>query len=128
MCSDDKIAILSKTYQLFDLRIEVVCPPGQPIRCGAKDGDHFDLVGEMISLPPGQAFSMYSLGSMLPLLSGMQRTNQLTDWMTSEMEVACPDPACKSLLRIRRTGLRTFNLENVSVDFTPAVHMHEGVI
>ncbi|KAL1666169.1 hypothetical protein GGF50DRAFT_51173, partial [Schizophyllum commune] len=108
------------TYKLFDLRVEVVCPPGELIRCGAKDGDYFDLVGEMISLPPGQAFSMYSLGAMLPLLAGMQRTHDLADWMTREMEVACPDPDCKSRLRIRRLGLRTFDLDNVSVAFIPA--------
>ena len=55
--------LVQKTYKLFDLRVEVVCPPGELIRCGAKDGDYFDLVGEMVSLPPGQAFSMYSLGT-----------------------------------------------------------------
>ncbi|KAL1672333.1 hypothetical protein EV122DRAFT_284060 [Schizophyllum commune] len=133
MSLDDKIAILNKqppassddgpvhkTYKLFDLRVEVVCPPGELVRCGAKDGDYFDLVGEMISLPPGQAFSLYSLGAMLPLLAGMQRTHDLADWMTREMEVACPDPDCKSRLRIRRLGLRTFDLDNVSVAFIPA--------
>ncbi|TRM62106.1 hypothetical protein BD626DRAFT_499923 [Schizophyllum amplum] len=108
------------TYQLFDLRVEVVCPPGERILCGARDGDHFLLVGEMLSLPPGQAFSIYSLGSILPLLSGMQRTHQMTDWMTSETEIACPDPLCKSKLRIKRTGLRTFGPGNVSLDFTSA--------
>lgn len=51
------------TFELFDLRVEVVCPPGARILCGAKPGDHFVLRGEMLHLPPGQGFSIYSLGA-----------------------------------------------------------------
>ena len=50
------------TFQLYDLRVEVVCPPGQRILCGAKPGDYFTLEGELLKLPPGQGFSIYSLG------------------------------------------------------------------
>lgn len=50
------------TFQLYDLRIEVVCPPGERIMCGAKEGDYFTLEGEMLYLPPGQGISIYSLG------------------------------------------------------------------
>ena len=50
------------TFQLYDLRVEVVCPSGERILCGAKEGDHFTLEGEMLHLPPGQGFSIYSLG------------------------------------------------------------------
>lgn len=50
------------SYQLYDLRVEVVCPPNERIMCGAKPGDHFTLQGEMLYLPPGQGFSIYSLG------------------------------------------------------------------
>jgi hypothetical protein len=50
------------TFELYDLRVEVVCPPGARILCGAKEGDHFTLEGEMLHLPPGQGFSIYSLG------------------------------------------------------------------
>jgi hypothetical protein len=48
-------------FQLFDLRVEVVCPPGKRIMCGAKEGDYFMLQGEMLYLPPGQGISLYSL-------------------------------------------------------------------
>lgn len=54
MASDD-------SFQLFDLRVEVVCPPGAKILCGAKEGDYFMLEGEMLHLPPGQGISIYSL-------------------------------------------------------------------
>jgi uncharacterized repeat protein (TIGR04076 family) len=49
------------TFQLYDLRVEVICPPGERILCGAKEGDHFTLEGEMLHLPPEQGFSIYSL-------------------------------------------------------------------
>lgn len=51
----------SDTFELYDLRVEVVCPPGQRILCGAKDGDYFTLQGEMLYLPPNQGISIYSL-------------------------------------------------------------------
>lgn len=52
------------TFELYDLRVEVAVPKGDQRRilCGAKEGDYFELRGEMISLPGGQGFSMYSLG------------------------------------------------------------------
>lgn len=53
-------------FQLYDLRVEVVCPPGKRIMCGAKEGDYFTLKGEMMYLPPGQGISIYSLGACGP--------------------------------------------------------------
>lgn len=50
------------SFELYDLRVEVVCPPGERIMCGAKEGDFFTLEGEMLYLPPGQGISIYSLG------------------------------------------------------------------
>ena len=65
--------------------------------------------GEMIHLPPGQGFSIYSLAALLPLLPAKQRQTHKHDWMTSDAEVACPDPNCSTRLRITRTGLRRFS-------------------
>ncbi|KAI0769852.1 hypothetical protein C8Q74DRAFT_1369106 [Fomes fomentarius] len=96
------------TFQLYDLRVEVVCPPGQRIMCGAKEGDYFTLEGEMLYLPPGRGISIYSLGSVLPLLAAKQRMTAANDWISTDAEVACPDPCCPSRLRILRTGIRTF--------------------
>ncbi|KAJ8585199.1 hypothetical protein M405DRAFT_745677 [Rhizopogon salebrosus TDB-379] len=103
------------TFQLYDLRVEVICPPGERILCGAKEGDHFTLEGEMLHLPPEQGFSIYSLGAVLPLLAAKQRVTHPNDWMTTDAEVACPDPNCKSRLRIVRTGVRTFSHAEVTV-------------
>lgn len=49
-------------FELYDLRIEAVCPPEARIMCGAKNGDFFTLEGEMMYLPEGQGLSIYSLG------------------------------------------------------------------
>lgn len=40
---------------------QVICPPNEKIYCGAKQGDHFILRGEMLHLPKDQGFSIYSL-------------------------------------------------------------------
>ena len=45
---------------------------------------------------------------MLPLLAAKQRVTDANDWMTSDAEVACPDPNCPTRLRITRTGKRSF--------------------
>ena len=90
-------------------RVEAIVPAGTTVYCGAKDGDYFELQGEMLSLPPGQGFSMYSLASVLPLLAAKQRATHANDWMTSDTDVACPDPNCGSRLRIKRMGLRRFS-------------------
>jgi uncharacterized repeat protein (TIGR04076 family) len=55
-------SIKDDLFQLYDLRVEVVCPPGERILCGAKEGDCFTVQGEMLHLPEGQGISLYSLG------------------------------------------------------------------
>jgi uncharacterized repeat protein (TIGR04076 family) len=97
------------TFELFDLRVEVVIPDNGPVYCGAKPGDYFELQGEMLYLPPGQGLSIYSLASVLPLLAAKQRPTHAHDWMTTDSDIACPDPNCSTRLRIRRTGLRRFS-------------------
>ena len=42
------------SFELCDLRVEAVVPPGAKVYCGARDGDYFELKGEMLTLPPGQ--------------------------------------------------------------------------
>ena len=61
------------SFTLYDLRVDVICPEGAPIYCGAKPGDYFELRGEMLTLPPGHGLSIYSLAAVLPLLAAKQR-------------------------------------------------------
>ncbi len=106
-----------RSFTLHDLRVEVVAPEGARIYCG-QPGDHFELRGEMLHLPPGQGFSIYSLGAVLPLLAAKQRATDGNDWMSTDAEIACPDPNCPSRLRITRIGTRVFR----HADTTAVVH------
>jgi uncharacterized repeat protein (TIGR04076 family) len=109
------------SFELYDLRVEVTAPEGARLLCGARPGDHFELRGEMLHLPEGQGFSIYSLAAVLPLLAAKQRPTHGNDWMTTDSEIACPDPNCPSRLKITRLGLRRFSHAQ-----TTAVPLHHG--
>ena len=95
-------------FELYDLKVEVIAPPDATLWCNAKSGDWFELRGELLHLPAGQGFSLYSLAAVLPLLAAKQRVTHPNDWMDSDTDIACPDPNCPSLLRITRLGKRRF--------------------
>ena len=97
-----------ESFELYDLKVEIVRSGEGRIYCG-KEGDCFELRGEMLHLPPRQGFSIYSLAAVLPLLAAKQRHTHRNDWMTSDAEVACPDPNCPTRLRITRLDKRRFN-------------------
>ncbi len=107
------------SFELYDLRVEVVAPPGARLYCSAKPGDWFELRGENLFLPEGQGFSIYSLAAVLPLLAAKQRQAHPNDWMSTDAEVACPDPNCPSRLRITRLGLRRFRHSDVTATERP---------
>jgi uncharacterized repeat protein (TIGR04076 family) len=113
-------AVPNDSFDLYDLRVEVVAPEGAKLYCGAKIGDYFELRGEMLHLPPGQGISVYSLASVLPLLAAKQRATHANDWMSTDAEIACPDPNCPSRLRIMRAGTRRFrHAETTAVPLNP---------
>ena len=95
------------TFTLYDLRVEVVATE-RPMVCDHKPGDYFELSGENLSFPPGQTFPLYPLAALLPLLPAKQRLTEPNDWMTTDAEVACPDPHCGGRFRITRVGRRVF--------------------
>jgi len=95
-------------FELYDLRVEVVVVDERKIQCNAQSGDWFEVRGEMLHFPPGQGFSMYSLAALLPLLPAKQRATAPNDWMSTDAEVACPDPHCPTRFRISRLGKRIF--------------------
>ncbi len=95
------------TFTLYDLRVEVVAGDREMV-CDHRAGDWFELSGENLSFPPGQTFPLYPLAALLPLLPAKQRPTHPNDWMTTDAEVACPDPNCGAVFRITRTGERTF--------------------
>jgi uncharacterized repeat protein (TIGR04076 family) len=107
-------------FELYDLRVEVVATD-RPMVCGHRAGDWLEVRGEELSLPAGQSFSLYALAALLPLLPAKQRGTHPHDWMTTDAEVACPDPHCGARFRITRTGRRTFRHRDVTaVPLPPA--------
>jgi len=94
-------------FTLWDLRVEVVAGD-QDMVCSHRVGDYFELSGENLSFPAGQTFPLYPLAALLPLLPAKQRDTHPNDWMTTDTEIACPDPHCGGVFRITRTGRSTF--------------------
>ena len=101
-------------FTLFDLRIEVIATD-RPMVCNHRAGDWFELVGENLKFPPGQSFPIYPLAALLPLLPAKQRRTHPNDWMTTDAEIACPDPHCGARFRITRTGTSKFSHADVTV-------------
>ena len=102
------------SFELYDLRVEVIASE-RPMVCRHTPGDCFEVRGENLSLPPGQAFSLYALAALLPLLPAKQRVTHANDWMTTDTDLACPDPNCGARFRITRIGTRTFRHGDVTV-------------
>ena len=102
------------SFTLYDLRVEVVATK-RPMICNHAAGDYFELSGENLRFPDGQAFPIYPLAALLPLLPAKQRRTDDNDWMTTDTDIACPDPHCGALFRITRTGERTFRHGEVTV-------------
>lgn len=100
-------------FELYDLRVEVVAGERDMV-CNHKAGDYFELSGENLSFPAGQTFPLYPLAALLPLLPAKQRDTHPHDWMTTDTELACPDPHCGARFRISRTGRSTFRHSEVT--------------
>lgn len=105
---------MNDEFELWDLRVEVVGDPESMV-CGHGVGDYFEATGENLTFPAGQSFSMYALAAILPLLPAKQRMTHDHDWMTTDAEIACPDPNCSARFKITRIGKTTFRHSETTV-------------
>ena len=105
---------VSDEFELWDLRIEVTGDQDSMV-CGHTVGDFFELSGENLTFPTDQKFSVYALAAILPLLPAKQRMTDRNDWMTTDAEVACPDPHCGARFKIIRTGKSKFRHSETTV-------------
>ena len=105
---------MNDEFELWDLKVEVVGDPDEFV-CGHVLGEYFEVSGENLRFSGGQSFSMYALSAILPLLPAKQRMTHAHDWMTTDAEIACPDPYCKARFRITRTGKTTFKHSETTV-------------
>ena len=97
-----------KGFWLYDLRIETVLDGRAPV-CRHIEGASCQVVGENLIFEAGQKVSMYALAALLPLLPAKQRDTAPGDWMSTDAEIACPDPHCGGRFRIHREGRRWFS-------------------
>ena len=94
-------------FWLHDLEVETVLDGRTPV-CRHVEGERFRVEGETLVFPESARVSMYALAAILPLLPAKQRDTDAADWMTTDAEIACPDPHCGGRFRIRRVGRRHF--------------------
>lgn len=94
-------------FWLYDLRIETVLDGRVPV-CRHVEGESFRMEGETLIFDKDQRVSAYALAALLPLLPAKQRMTDPADWMSTDAEVACPDPHCGARFRITREGKRFF--------------------
>jgi uncharacterized repeat protein (TIGR04076 family) len=94
-------------FWLYDLTVETVLDGRTPV-CRHVEGERFMVQGETLVFEAGSRISMYALAALLPLLPAKQRMTDPNDWMSTDAEVACPDPHCGGRFRITRTGKRRF--------------------
>lgn len=113
MAEKKKSRKLDDSFYLYDLRVEVTSCVGKMV-CNHRIGDYFEVSGENISIPSGKTFSLYALAALLPILPAKQRETHPNDWMTTDEEIACPDPNCGALFKIKRTGKTSFKRSKVS--------------
>jgi uncharacterized repeat protein (TIGR04076 family) len=110
---------MNDEFELWNLRVEVVGEPASFV-CRHAPGSFFEVIGEDLAFPGDRPFSMYALAAILPLLPAKQRMTHDHDWMTTDAEIACPDPHCGARFRITRTGKKTFRHSETTVVPLPA--------
>ncbi len=108
-----------KSFELFDLRVDVVAGD-KPMICNHPEGSFFLVEGENLVFPENNHFPMYPLAALLPFFPAKQRVTDEDDWMTTDAEIACPDPHCGGRFRISRTGRRTF--KHAETSGLPSAH------
>ena len=94
-------------FWLYDLKVETLVGDRTAV-CRHVEGESFLVEGETLVFDAGQRVSMYALAALLPLLPAKQRETSPADWMSTDAEVACPDPHCGGRFRITRLQKRRF--------------------
>jgi len=100
-------------FELYDLALVVERIDGH-CTCEMRVGDRVDVRGGKLVIAEPRGFCLYALQAALPLLPAKQRPSHPADWMETDTQVTCPDPACRLIMRIERTGRRVLRHGDVS--------------
>ena len=95
-------------FWLYDLEVETVVADRVAV-CRHVEGERFRVEGETLVFDGDTRVSMYALAALLPLLPAKQRPTDAADWMTTDAEIACPDPHCGGRFRVKRGEKRWFS-------------------
>ncbi len=95
-------------FWLYDLRVDTIVAGGSAV-CRHVEGESFRVEGELLIFDEGQKVSMYALAALLPILPVKQRDTSPNDWISTDAEIACPDPNCGGRFRVTRTDKRWFS-------------------
>ena len=109
-----------KGFWLYDLKVEVSLENRTSI-CRHIEGEYFTVEGENLVFNSDQKVSMYALAAILPVLPAKQRVTNDHDWISTDAEIACPDPHCGGRFRISRKSKRWFSHEE-----TTGLPQHRG--
>ena len=101
-------------FELFDLQVETVRGERDFV-CAHEEGINFQVIGENLIFPKESRFSLYALAAILPLIPAKQRETAGSDWMTTDTDIACPDPNCGARFRITRIAKRSFRHSDCTV-------------
>jgi uncharacterized repeat protein (TIGR04076 family) len=104
MGADDE----TDAFWLYDLDVETVVGDRVSV-CRHVEGERFRVEGELLFFEADSRVSMYALAALLPLLPAKQRPTAPADWMSTDAEIACPDPNCGGRFRITRGQKRRFS-------------------
>ena len=106
-------------FYLYDLQVETIRGEKDFV-CSHEEGVNFRIEGENLVFPKESRFSLYALAAILPLVPAKQRETAENDWMTTDTDIACPDPNCGARFRITRIAKREFcHSECTVVPLTP---------
>ena len=95
-------------FWLYDLTVETTVGDRVAV-CRHVEGESFRVEGELLIFDDQPRVSMYALAAVLPLLPAKQRDTGPNDWMSTDAEIACPDPNCGGRFRITRGAKRWFS-------------------
>ena len=103
------------TFYLYDLQVETVRGEKDFV-CSHQEGVNFRVIGENLVFSKETQFSLYALAAILPLIPAKQRETAETDWMTTDTDIACPDPNCGARFRITRIAKRIFRHSECTIE------------
>ena len=98
------------SFELYDLRVEVTAPPGGNDLLRRQARRLFRAAGARCCIcRPARASRSIRWPRCCRCCRPSSARPHPNDWMTTDAEIACPDPNCPTRFRISRTGKRRFS-------------------